>query len=88
VCGLLSTDENTNRKAILVRVVVMLTQLGHRGYNTHEEGGEYRALRNDTDSDSDSDLDRNMKPGDWEKRFPVWQGSPITGACHMTKCIP
>jgi four helix bundle protein len=62
VCGALTSEENTNRKAMLDRIVAMLTKLGQRGYTIHEEAVRYRTGRDDTDSDCDPDADRKMKP--------------------------
>jgi hypothetical protein len=41
VCGALSEAENDCRKAVLDRIVAMLTKLGRRGYAVHEEHAEY-----------------------------------------------
>ncbi len=57
VCGALPADENTNRKALLDRIVAMLTKLGQRGYAVHENRAEYTA-KIDPDTDSDPDTDR------------------------------
>ena len=56
VCGALPADENTNRKALLDRIVAMLTKLGQRGYSVHEDPAEYATgIDSDTDSDPDAD---------------------------------
>ena len=52
VCGALSSEENATSKALLDRIVAMLTKLGQRGYAVHEDRAEYTG-RNDPDSDSD-----------------------------------
>ena len=41
VCGALSAEENTSRKALLDRIVAMLTKLGQRGYSVREDPAEY-----------------------------------------------
>ena len=41
VCGALSAEENESRKALLDRIVAMLTKLRQRGYAIHEEPAEY-----------------------------------------------
>jgi len=61
VCGALAADENTNRKALLDRIVAMLTKLGRRGYAVHENLAQYTA---DIDPDADSDPDTD---GDHER---------------------
>jgi hypothetical protein len=61
---------------LLDRIVAMLTKLGQRGYAIHEEPGEYRASRNDTDSDTDPDSDGNMKP---ENSQPSAAPNPALG---------
>jgi hypothetical protein len=63
-------------KMLLDRIVTMLTKLGQRGYAIHEEPGEYRAGRNDTDSDTDPDSDGNMKP---ENSKPSAAPNPAQG---------
>jgi hypothetical protein len=62
VCGALTAEQNAQAKMVLDRIVAMLTKLGQRGYAMHEEAGEYRAGRNDTDSDTDPDPEGNRKP--------------------------
>lgn len=54
VCGALSPEENATRKALLDRVVAMLTKLGQRGYAVHEDQAQY-AVGVDPDSDPDTD---------------------------------
>jgi len=61
-CGALSPEQNAQAKMLLERIVAMLTKLGQRGYAIHEEPGEYREDRNDTDSDTDPDPEGNRKP--------------------------
>src|SRR5690554_4946582 len=55
VCGALSAEENSEAKAVLDRIVAMLTKLGRRGYTVREEPAEYCMVGIDSDSDSDSD---------------------------------
>jgi hypothetical protein len=42
VCGAITSEENEKAKALLDRIVAMLTKLGQRGYAVCEEPGEYR----------------------------------------------
>ena len=63
VCGALPADENTSRKALLDRIVAMLTKLGQRGYTVHEYPEEYAT---EIDADTDSDADGRKK-----KRTPT-----------------
>lgn len=58
VCGALSAEENANRKALLDRIVAMLTKLGQRGYAVHEDQAQYTA---ESDPDSDPDTYGNQK---------------------------
>jgi len=63
VCGALSAEDNASRKAMLDRIVAMLTRLGQRGYAVQENATQY-PLKNDTDTDSDPDPDVNVKHTD------------------------
>jgi four helix bundle protein len=63
VCGALPAEENTTRKALLDRIVAMLTKLGQRGYTVHEDQVPY-AVGIDPDTDSDPDTDGNWKRKD------------------------
>jgi len=56
LCETLSADDNNQQKALLDRLVAMLTQRGRRGYAVREELGEYRVSQLDTDTDTDTDL--------------------------------
>jgi hypothetical protein len=47
-------DDNSKRKALLDRIVAMLTKLGQGGYAVSEELGGYRVGQFDTDTDADS----------------------------------
>ena len=42
VCGALSAEENEHAKALLDRIVAMLTKLGQRGYAVRDEVAQYR----------------------------------------------
>jgi len=55
VCEALSADDNAREKALLDRLVAMLTKLGQRGYAVREELGGYRVSEFDTDTDTDTD---------------------------------
>jgi PII-like signaling protein len=44
-------EDNANAKALLDRIVAMLTKLGQRGYAVHETPTGQGADRIDTDSD-------------------------------------
>ena len=61
VCGALSAEENESRKALLDRIVAMLTKLGQRGYAIHEEPAEYAG---GIDADTDTDTDDNQATRD------------------------
>ena len=64
MCGALPAEENAKAKALLDRIVAMLTKLGRRGYAVHEDPGEYRLSRNDSDTDTDLDTDGSTERGD------------------------
>ncbi|MDD8051309.1 MAG: four helix bundle protein [Verrucomicrobiota bacterium] len=56
VCGALSEEENLRRKALLDRIVAMLTKLGQRGYTVHEDPASYtQGIDSDSDPDPDPD---------------------------------
>lgn len=61
VCGALSEEENTHNKALLDRIVAMLTKLGQRGYSVGKEPEPYRMNPIDPDTDSDPDADQSNK---------------------------
>jgi len=68
VCGAMSAGENEKAKALLDRIVAMLTKLGQRGYAVHEEPGVYRTKGGDPDTDTDPDADEGRKkpePTSW-----------------------
>ena len=68
VCGAISAAANEKAKALLDRIVAMLTKLGQRGYAIREEPGEYemQEIDPDTDTDPDADGDRNEpEPTSW-----------------------
>jgi four helix bundle protein len=56
-CGAMSAGDNAKAKALLDRIVAMLTKLGNRGYAVHEAPNDRVAGRVDTDSDPDPDTD-------------------------------
>ena len=60
-CGALSAEENAGAKAVLDRIVAMLTRLGRRGYTVREEPAEYAAVGIDPDADADSDPETNER---------------------------
>ena len=51
VCEALSADDNRKQRALLDRLVAMLTKLGQRGHAVREELGEDRVSQFDTDTD-------------------------------------
>ena len=53
VCGAMTVEENAETKALLDRIVAMLTKLGQRGYSVHEQAQPYGVDRIDPDSDFD-----------------------------------
>jgi four helix bundle protein len=68
VCGGLSAEENTKAKAVLDRIVAMLTKLGRRGYAVREEPAAY-GPGIDTEADTDTDPEgRNSRTRAWCRR--------------------
>jgi four helix bundle protein len=63
-CGAMSAQDNANAKALLDRIVAMLTKLGQRGYSVHETPSDQGADRIDPDTDSDPDTDEGQEPRD------------------------
>ncbi len=58
-CRALSAAENASRKALLDRIVAMLTKLGQRGYAVNEDQAQYSVgVDPDTDIDPDCDYGR------------------------------
>lgn len=51
MCGALTAEDNTRAKALLDRIVAMLTKLGQRGDVVHEDYEAYRTGGADTDTD-------------------------------------
>ena len=49
----MTAAENEKAKALLDRIVAMLTKLGQRGYAVHEETEEDRTNQIDPDTDTD-----------------------------------
>jgi len=60
VCGAITAEENAKAKAVLDRIVAMLTRLGQQGYAVHEAAGDYRT--NPIDPDTDTDPDTEQQP--------------------------
>lgn len=73
VCSAMSAEENAKGKAVLDRIVAMLTKLGRRGYSVGEEPAEYAAKGIDTDADTDPDGARGRSNShgerNWTKQF-------------------
>jgi len=61
VCGALASEDNSEAKILLDRVVAMLTKLGRRGYSVGEKLSEYSVNRTDADTDIDSDADSRSR---------------------------
>jgi four helix bundle protein len=55
VCGAISAEQNVEAKALLDRMVAMLTKMGQRGYAVHENVEDYSAHFFDTDPDPDAE---------------------------------
>ena len=66
-------DNNAKAKALLDRIVAMLTTLGQRGYAVHDTPNRNGVDRIDTDSDSDSDPDTDggKEPKDRQQGAPA-----------------
>jgi len=79
ICGALSAAENAEAKAVLDRIVAMLTKLGRRGYTVREEPGESSAVEIDSDSDSDSDPEKD------QDRTSASSGRLESGAAHARR---
>ncbi|CAB5152246.1 four helix bundle protein [Olavius algarvensis associated proteobacterium Delta 3] len=62
VCEALASENNTEAKLLLDRIVAMLTKLGQRGYSVGEDLSEYGAHRTDSDTDTDSDPEGKSRP--------------------------
>ncbi len=54
----MTAEENEKAKALLDRIVAMLTKLGQRGYAVHEGSVEYGT--DGIDSDTDPDPERSL----------------------------
>lgn len=63
VCGALSSNENVKAKALLDRIVAMLTKLGKRGYGCHENVDNYLIAVNDTDTDLETETHTDLEMG-------------------------
>ena len=72
VCGAMTAEENEKAKALLDRIVAMLTKLGQRGYAVHEESAVYGASGVDPDTDTDADPDGKTRR---DRRQPEGPGS-------------
>ena len=64
ICAALPPGDNAKAKALLDRIVDMLTKLGHRGYVVNEESAQYNVDLIDSDTDSDSDPDESKENTD------------------------
>jgi hypothetical protein len=62
-------QKNATRKALLDRIVAMLTKLGQRGYTVREDKPQY-TVGIDTDPDSDPDTDGNQEQTDRQQLAP------------------
>ncbi len=69
MCGAMSAAENEKAKALLDRIVAMLTKLGQRRYAVGDEPCENEMQEIDPDPDTDTDADAN---GDRYKPEPSW----------------
>jgi four helix bundle protein len=56
-CGVLAANDSEVGKAMLVRIVSMLTKLGKRDYGVREDLAPYGDLEHDHDHDNDNDND-------------------------------
>jgi hypothetical protein len=56
----MTAEENEKAKALLDRIVAMLTKLGQRGYAVHEESEASRTNPSDPDPDTDPDPDASF----------------------------
>jgi four helix bundle protein len=61
-CGAMPAEDNAKAKALLDRIVAMLTTLGQRGYVVRETPNDHGVDRIDTDPDSDPDTDGGREP--------------------------
>jgi four helix bundle protein len=98
VCGAITPEENEKAKALLDRIVAMLTKLGQRGYAVCEEPGEYRTEEIDPDTDTDPDPERsktgNRQPPAGCDGIPrltavggAWQGTGLNGASLVLNTV-
>ena len=64
----MTAEENEKTKALLDRIVAMLTKLGQRGYAVHEESAHYGTGGIDPDTDPDGSRRQRRRqpegPGD------------------------
>ena len=94
----ITPEENEKAKALLDRIVAMLTKLGQRGYAVCEEPGEYRTEEIDPDTDTDPDPERsktgNRQPPAGCYGIPrltavggAWQGTGLNGASLVLNTV-
>lgn len=84
LCGAMTADQSAKAKALLDRIVAMLTKLGQRGYSVNEEKGAHQTGRTHPDTNTDPDADGNERrrecqpegPGDSQGFVPDPQRSP------------
>ncbi len=72
VCGALSLEENARAKAVLDRIVAMLTKLGRRGYTVTEEPAGFGKTGIDPDADTDSDPEGKGGATEWPNSTLHW----------------
>jgi len=77
VCGALTAEENEKTKALLDRIVAMLTKLGQRGYAVHEAAAEYGTGEIDPDPDPDR-----------KRRGPRQHPQPLNPLVSLSRPIP
>ena len=77
VCGAMSAEGNAETKALLDRIVAMLTKLGQRGCAVHEKRVDDRLHPRDADTDSDPDPDERHERGDRQDGSPGGSRRPL-----------
>ena len=84
VCRAMTAEENAKAKALLDRIVAMLTKLGQRGYAVHEEAEEYRMCCRPSCGfqfgydDDDRGITFEVWRRDWIKRGMPWSSKGIS----------
>ncbi len=58
-CRALSVEQNHQGKAMLTRIVSMLTKLGQRNHEMREDSGVYSEFDNYNDNDNDNEMDNH-----------------------------